>query len=50
MTEFGDFWVTAPWNVVVGYQRFGGPCCFHLNRCGNLKSRFVCNTCWILFI
>jgi hypothetical protein len=20
-----------PCNVVVGYQRFGGPCCFHLH-------------------
>jgi hypothetical protein len=24
------FWVTTPCSVVVGYQRFGGPCCLHL--------------------
>jgi hypothetical protein len=24
------FWVVTPCNVVVGYQRFGGPCCFQL--------------------
>jgi hypothetical protein len=24
------FWVMTPCNDVVGRQRFGGPCCFHL--------------------
>jgi hypothetical protein len=24
------FWVVTPSSVVVGYQRFGGPCCLHL--------------------
>jgi len=24
------FWVVAPCSVVVGYQRFGHPCCLHL--------------------
>jgi len=24
------FWVVAPCNVAVGYQRFGEPCCLHL--------------------
>jgi len=24
------FWVVTPCNTVVGYQRFGGSCCFHL--------------------
>jgi hypothetical protein len=24
------FWVVTPCSVVVGYQRFGGPCCLHL--------------------
>jgi hypothetical protein len=24
------FWVVMPCNVVVGYQRLGGPCCLHL--------------------
>jgi len=23
-------WVVTPCNDVVGYQRFGGPCCLHL--------------------
>jgi len=23
-------WVVTPCNDVVGYRRFGGPCCFHL--------------------
>jgi hypothetical protein len=25
------FWVVTPCSVVVGYQRFGGPCCLHLH-------------------
>jgi len=25
------FWVVTPCSVVVGYQRFGGPCCSHLH-------------------
>jgi len=24
------FWVVAPCSAVVGNQRFGGPCCLHL--------------------
>jgi len=24
------FWVMTPYINVVGYQRFGGPCCLHL--------------------
>jgi hypothetical protein len=24
------FWIMTPCSVVVGYQRFGGPCCLHL--------------------
>jgi hypothetical protein len=24
------FWVVTPCSVVVAYQRFGGPCCLHL--------------------
>jgi hypothetical protein len=24
------FWVLTPCNVVLGYQRFGEPCCLHL--------------------
>jgi len=24
------FWVVTPCSVVAGYQRFGGPCCLHL--------------------
>jgi hypothetical protein len=37
------FWVMAPCTVVVGYQRFGGPCCFLLQR--EVKaSRLACGT------
>jgi len=25
------FWAVTPCNAVVGYQRFGEPCCFHLH-------------------
>jgi len=28
--EVEVFWVVTPCNVVVGYQRFRGPCCLHL--------------------
>jgi len=24
------FWITTPRSYVVGYRRFGGPCCLHL--------------------
>jgi len=24
------FWVVTPCSVMVGYKRFGGPCCVHL--------------------
>jgi hypothetical protein len=24
-------WVVMPCSIAVGYQRFGGPCCFHLH-------------------
>jgi hypothetical protein len=26
----GVFWVMTPCSYVVGYQRFGGPCCLHV--------------------
>jgi hypothetical protein len=32
------FWVETPCSVVVGYQRFGGSCCFHLHLD---SSRFI---------
>jgi hypothetical protein len=28
--HFEVFWVVTPCSVVVGYQRFRGPCCRHL--------------------
>jgi hypothetical protein len=31
------FWVVTPCSVVVGYRRFGEPCCLHLHRRENLK-------------
>jgi len=30
LIEFVVFWVVASCRVVVGYQRFGEPCCLHL--------------------
>jgi len=30
--EVDVFWVLTPCSVVLGYQRFGGPCCLHLQR------------------
>jgi hypothetical protein len=31
-----DFWVVIPCTVAVGYQRFGGPYCLHLQ--GDMRS------------
>jgi hypothetical protein len=25
------FWIMMPYSDVIGYQHFGGPCCFHLH-------------------
>jgi len=30
MFQVEFLWIVTPCNVVVGYRRFGGPCCFHL--------------------
>jgi hypothetical protein len=30
MFQVEVFWDVTPYSVVVGYQRFGGPCCIHL--------------------
>jgi hypothetical protein len=30
------FWIVTPCGIVVGYQRFGGPCCLHLQ--GEMKA------------
>jgi len=35
MLQVKVFWVVMPCNVLVGYQRFRGPCCLHLK--GALK-------------
>jgi hypothetical protein len=34
-----ESWVLTPCSVVVGYQRFGRPCCFHLQSEALLSSR-----------
>jgi hypothetical protein len=31
MFQVEIFWVVMPCSVVVGCQRFGGPCCLHLH-------------------
>jgi len=28
-TQVEIFWVVTPRSIVVGYRRFGGPCCLH---------------------
>jgi hypothetical protein len=30
MFQVEVYWVVTPCSVVAGYQRFGGPCCLHL--------------------
>jgi len=35
--QVGFFWIVKRCSVVVGYQRFGGPCCLHL-QCETLVS------------
>jgi hypothetical protein len=30
MFQVEVFWIVTPCSVVVGYRRFGGPCCLHL--------------------
>jgi len=30
MFQVEVFWAVTPCSIVVGYQRFGGPCCLHL--------------------
>jgi len=35
------FWVVMPCSVVVGYQRFGGPCCLRLKPEGSVDLRNV---------
>jgi hypothetical protein len=30
MYQMVVFWVVTPYSVVVGYQRFRGPCCLYL--------------------
>jgi hypothetical protein len=30
MFQVKIFWVVLPYSVVVGFQRFKGPCCLHL--------------------
>jgi len=40
-TGFAVSWVVAPCSVVAGYRRFGGPCCLHIHRGENRKSRLM---------
>jgi len=36
------FWVVMPCSIVVGYQRFGGPCCLLLQ--GEMKAVWTSET------
>jgi len=41
------FWVVTPCSVVVGYQRFGEPCCLHLH--GEVfKGLWVVTSCSVV--
>jgi hypothetical protein len=39
MFQVEVFWIMTPCNVVVGYQRFGGPWCLHLQSEGGGRLR-----------
>jgi hypothetical protein len=41
------FCVQTPFSDVVGYQRFGGPCCLHLQ--GEITIFIVVETSYIVF-
>jgi len=34
------FWVVMPCSDVVGYRRFGGPCCLHLHHSSSALGRW----------
>jgi hypothetical protein len=38
------FWVVTPFNVVGGYQRFGGTCCIHF-QVGSVLSAVIWADC-----
>jgi hypothetical protein len=38
------FWVMTPCSDVVGYQRFGEPCCLHLQGCSYLRPNLGSET------
>jgi hypothetical protein len=46
MMQVEVFWVVTPYSVVVGYQRFRGPCCLHLQ--GEVKWWRPCSDMWNL--
>jgi hypothetical protein len=41
MIQVVVFWVMTPCSDVVGYQRFGGPCCLHLQ--GEVSEAWIEN-------
>jgi hypothetical protein len=43
------FWVVTSRSVVVGYQRFGGPCCLHLHgNEGSHRGLTGCDAVWLV--
>jgi len=38
MFQVEVLWVVTPYSAVVGYRRFGGPCCLHLHH----SNRTLC--------
>jgi len=39
MLHIPVFWIVTPFRVVVGYQRFGGPCCLHQHHTASQSRR-----------
>jgi len=41
MFQVEVLWAVLPYCVMVGYQRFGGPCCLHLQGEDSIRSLWV---------
>jgi hypothetical protein len=48
MFQVEFFWILTPCSVVVGYQRFGGPCCLHLqdNNVSDVHAVSIFKAAW----
>jgi hypothetical protein len=46
MFQVQVFWIVTPCSVVVGYQRFGEPCCLHLQVMTPTFQRSMLEVSW----